>query len=154
MESRPLPLATLTHKEREIVMGLGMGEVLLILVIALVVFGPRKLPELGKSLGQAMAQFRRASEDFKRTWEQEVELEKGRKSDTASGGESSYSYNESYDPYNSYSGESNSHETHNNDVGSNAADASSTHNKTETETASVGAETAGPKAQPEKKHWI
>ena len=44
-------------------MGLGMGEVVLILVIALVVFGPRKLPELGKSLGQAMSQFRRASED-------------------------------------------------------------------------------------------
>ncbi len=53
-------------------MGLGMGEVILILVIALVVFGPRKLPELGKSLGQAMSQFRRASEDFNRTWEQEV----------------------------------------------------------------------------------
>ncbi len=58
-------------------MGLGMGEVVLILVIALVVFGPRKLPELGKSMGQAMSQFRRASEDFKRTWEQEVESGEG-----------------------------------------------------------------------------
>ena len=64
-------------------MGLGMGEVVLILVIALVVFGPRKLPELGKSLGQAMSQFRRASEDFKRTWEQEVEIEKDRNSPVA-----------------------------------------------------------------------
>src|ERR671936_5376 len=63
-------------------MNLGMSEVLLILVIALIVFGPRKLPELGKSLGQAMAQFRRASDDFKRSWEQEVELEKSRKSET------------------------------------------------------------------------
>src|SRR5262249_57585266 len=89
-------------------MGLGMGEVLLILVIALVVFGPRKLPELGKSLGQAMSQFRRASEDFKRTWEQEVEIEKDRKPDTPSS-ESNYGYNESYDPYNSYANESNSH---------------------------------------------
>jgi TatA/E family protein of Tat protein translocase len=56
----------------------------LILVIALIVFGPRKLPELGKSLGQAMAQFRRASEDFKRSWEQEVELEKSRKTESSS----------------------------------------------------------------------
>jgi len=61
-------------------MNLGMSEMLLILVVALIVFGPRKLPELGKSLGQAMAQFRRASDDFKRSWEQEVELERTRTS--------------------------------------------------------------------------
>jgi TatA/E family protein of Tat protein translocase len=57
---------------------LGMPEILLILVIALIVFGPRKLPELGKSLGQSLAQFRRASEDFKRQWEDEVDLERRR----------------------------------------------------------------------------
>ena len=57
---------------------LGMPEILLILVIALIVFGPRKLPELGKSLGQSLAQFRRASEDFKRQWEDEVVLERNR----------------------------------------------------------------------------
>lgn len=50
----------------------------MILVVALIIFGPRKLPELGKSLGQGLAQFRRASEDFKRTWEDEVEMEKRR----------------------------------------------------------------------------
>jgi len=44
---------------------LGMPEILLILVIALIIFGPRKLPELGKTLAQSLAQFRRASEDFK-----------------------------------------------------------------------------------------
>ncbi len=65
-------------------MNLGMPEVILILVVALIIFGPRKLPELGKSLGQAIAQFRRASEDFKRSWEQEVELEKARQSYSAS----------------------------------------------------------------------
>ncbi|MBI3654541.1 MAG: twin-arginine translocase TatA/TatE family subunit [Acidobacteria bacterium] len=57
---------------------LGWPEILIILVIALIIFGPRKLPELGKTLGQSLAQFRKASEDFKRTWEEEVEVEKRR----------------------------------------------------------------------------
>ena len=57
---------------------LGMPEILIILVIALIVFGPRKLPELGKSLGKGLAQFRRASEDFKRQWEDEVAIERQR----------------------------------------------------------------------------
>jgi len=135
-------------------MGLGMGEVVLILVIALVVFGPRKLPELGKSLGQAMSQFRRASEDFKRTWEQEVEVEKVRKSDTTSGGESSYNYNESYDPYNSYTDESNSSGTYDSGSDSNSANAPTSSNQPDAETAPLSAGTAAETAQPEKKHWI
>ena len=57
---------------------LGMPEILIILVIALIVFGPRKLPELGKTLGKSLAQFRRASEDFKRQWEDEVVMERQR----------------------------------------------------------------------------
>jgi len=57
---------------------LGMPEILMILVIALIIFGPRKLPELGKTLGNSLAQFRRASEDFKRQWEDEVEIERRR----------------------------------------------------------------------------
>ena len=57
---------------------LGMPEILIILVIALIVFGPRKLPELGKTLGKSLAQFRRASEDFKRQWEDEVAIERQR----------------------------------------------------------------------------
>jgi TatA/E family protein of Tat protein translocase len=58
--------------------GIGWAEILMILVVALIIFGPRKLPELGKSLAQGLAHFRRASEDFKRTWEEEVESEKRR----------------------------------------------------------------------------
>lgn len=54
---------------------IGTSELLVILVVALIVFGPRKLPELGRSLGQAMHQLRGASEDFKRTWETEARLE-------------------------------------------------------------------------------
>jgi TatA/E family protein of Tat protein translocase len=59
---------------------LGGPELLLILVIALIVFGPRKLPEIGKSLGRMMGEFRRASNDFKRTIEEEVEADKLRSS--------------------------------------------------------------------------
>jgi TatA/E family protein of Tat protein translocase len=55
---------------------IGGTELLLILVIALIVFGPRKLPEIGKSMGRMMAEFRRASNEFKRTIEDEVEAEK------------------------------------------------------------------------------
>jgi Tat protein translocase TatB subunit len=55
---------------------IGGPELILILVIALIVFGPRKLPDIGKSVGKMMAEFRRASTDFKRTIEEEVEAEK------------------------------------------------------------------------------
>jgi TatA/E family protein of Tat protein translocase len=59
---------------------LGGPELLLIFVIALIVFGPRKLPEIGKSLGKMMGEFRRASNDFKRTIVEEVEADKLRSS--------------------------------------------------------------------------
>ena len=54
---------------------LGSTELLFILLMALVFFGPRKLPQLSRTLGKNLAEFRKASEDFKRTWEREVALE-------------------------------------------------------------------------------
>lgn len=57
---------------------LGGPEIFLILVIALIVFGPRKLPEIGKSVGNMMNEFRRASNEFRRTVEEEVEADKQR----------------------------------------------------------------------------
>jgi TatA/E family protein of Tat protein translocase len=54
---------------------LGSTELVFILVMALVFFGPRKLPQISRSLGKNLAEFRRASEDFKRTWDREVTLE-------------------------------------------------------------------------------
>lgn len=45
--------------------GLGMQELIVIFVIALLIFGPKKLPELGRSLGRSLGEFRRASEDLK-----------------------------------------------------------------------------------------
>lgn len=62
---------------------LGGPEIFLILVVALIVFGPRKLPEIGKSVGKMLAEFRKASNDFKRTIEDEVEAERVRDLDTA-----------------------------------------------------------------------
>ncbi len=55
---------------------LGMPEIIVIFVLALIVFGPRKLPEIGKSLGKGLAEFKRASNELKRTWEEEVQVEK------------------------------------------------------------------------------
>jgi TatA/E family protein of Tat protein translocase len=54
---------------------LGSTELLFILAMALVFFGPRKLPQLSRSLGKSLAEFRRASDDFKRTWAREATLE-------------------------------------------------------------------------------
>ena len=55
---------------------LGMQEIIVIFVLALIIFGPRKLPELGKSLGRGMAEFKKASNELKQTWEDEVRLDK------------------------------------------------------------------------------
>ena len=63
--------------------GLGSTELLFILVIALIFFGPRKLPQLARSMGKGLAEFRKASDDFKRTWEREVALETAKAEDNS-----------------------------------------------------------------------
>ena len=55
---------------------LGMQEIIVIFIIALIVFGPRKLPEIGRSLGKGIQEFKKATNDLKRTWEEEVQLDK------------------------------------------------------------------------------
>jgi sec-independent protein translocase protein TatA len=52
-----------------------MPELLVIFVIALIVFGPRKLPELGRSLGRSIAEFKKASSELQRTLEEEIRAE-------------------------------------------------------------------------------
>ena len=52
-----------------------MPELLIILVIALIIFGPRKLPELGRSLGKSLGEFKRASNELRNTLEEEVRVE-------------------------------------------------------------------------------
>jgi TatA/E family protein of Tat protein translocase len=59
---------------------LGGPELFLILVVALIVFGPKKLPEIGKSLGRMMNEFKKASNEFRQTLEDEVEADKIRDS--------------------------------------------------------------------------
>lgn len=53
---------------------IGFQELILILVVALLVFGPRRLPELGRSLGRAMREFRRATEEFRSTVETNLHI--------------------------------------------------------------------------------
>ncbi|HUL73532.1 MAG TPA: Sec-independent protein translocase protein TatB [Vicinamibacterales bacterium] len=54
---------------------IGIPELLIIFVVALIVFGPRKLPELGRSLGKSIAEFKRASNDLRNTLEEEIKLD-------------------------------------------------------------------------------
>jgi len=57
---------------------IGMPELVIILVIALIIFGPRKLPELGRSLGKSIGEFRKASNELKNTLEEEIRVEEHR----------------------------------------------------------------------------
>lgn len=54
---------------------IGMPELLIILTIALIIFGPRKLPELGRSLGRSLSEFRRASNELRNTLDEEIRLD-------------------------------------------------------------------------------
>ncbi|HEX2835078.1 MAG TPA: twin-arginine translocase TatA/TatE family subunit [Thermoanaerobaculia bacterium] len=58
---------------------LGVPELLLIFVVILIVFGPRRIPEIGRTLGKALGEFRKATDDLKSTIEREVRLEELKK---------------------------------------------------------------------------
>jgi|GEM_PF-1353555 Sec-independent protein secretion pathway components len=58
--------------------GIGTPELIFIFLVGFFIFGPRQLPEIGRQLGEFMAQLRRAADEFKQTWEAEVESERSR----------------------------------------------------------------------------
>lgn len=58
---------------------IGFPELIMVLAVALIVFGPRKLPEIGRSIGRAMGEFRRASHDLKTSLEDDIDSEKGKR---------------------------------------------------------------------------
>jgi TatA/E family protein of Tat protein translocase len=60
---------------------IGMPELIIILTIALIIFGPRKLPELGRSLGRSLSEFKRASNELKHTLDEEIRLEDQKSTD-------------------------------------------------------------------------
>jgi len=62
---------------------LGLPEILLILVVALLVFGPKRLPEVGRTIGKGLGEFRRASADLKRTVNAELALDDDERPRTA-----------------------------------------------------------------------
>ena len=57
---------------------IGMPELIVIMVLALIIFGPRKLPELGRSLGRSLNEFKRASNELKHTLDEEIRVEEQR----------------------------------------------------------------------------
>ena len=59
---------------------IGMPELIIILTLALIIFGPRKLPELGRSLGKSLGEFKRASNELRNTLDEEIRVEEERTS--------------------------------------------------------------------------
>ncbi len=65
--------------------GIGMPELIVILVIALIVIGPQKLPEIARSLGKGLAEFKRATEDFKQNVQEEARAAEEKEKDKLAG---------------------------------------------------------------------
>jgi TatA/E family protein of Tat protein translocase len=94
---------------------IGVQEMVVIFIVALVLFGPKKLPELGRTIGKALTEFRRASTDLKASFEREMhnlereaELEKT-KAEVKSALPAASEYDYSYTEFGEYSPDSASH---------------------------------------------
>lgn len=59
-------------RQEEVMGQLGIWEIIVIFMVALLVFGPKKLPELGKSLGKGLREFRKATDELKSNWNDQM----------------------------------------------------------------------------------
>src|ERR1700736_154906 len=114
---------------------LGVSEMMFIFVLALLLFGPRKLPELGRTVGKALAEFRRAQSELKATFDREMRnLEReseSLKEATNNYYQDSYNYDHSYDQSSYDSSNPYGYESH---------DSTATDSSTESASATLGAE--------------
>lgn len=124
---------------------LGWQETVFIFVLALLIFGPKKLPELGRTLGKALTEFRRASSELKATFDREMKtLERENdslKEVTSQYSPDTYNYDYSSYDYGSYDYSSGTH-------GSESSSSTATNTPTESASATQGAESQ-PAAVPE-----
>ncbi|MBM3735571.1 MAG: hypothetical protein FJW39_07265 [Acidobacteria bacterium] len=127
-------------------MPLGWQETIFIFVLALLVFGPKKLPELGKTIGKAMTEFRRASSELKSTWDREMhalekETESVREATQQVDNQLQTSYDDGYSYYDS-NYEYNQGSTPSNPDGSATVSESASQDAEQTATATASTEVA------------
>jgi TatA/E family protein of Tat protein translocase len=67
-----------SKKKKEMFGNIGFPELLIILAIALLIFGPKKLPEVGRSIGRALREFRKTSDEIKEKIEEEIQVDEFR----------------------------------------------------------------------------
>lgn len=122
--------------------GMGMPEILLILAIALIVIGPKKLPDLAKSMGRAMREFKKATSELKESLEIDTELSDVKKAFS----DMNHDIKESVDLAGSYKGS-----TPSGDSGKPSATAPDTSSSTENPPGDPAAENGSAPAQGSKK---
>ncbi len=131
---------------------LGWQETIFIFLLALLIFGPKKLPELGKTIGKAMTEFRRASSELKSTFDREMRnLERETepiREETNKIAYDTYNYDSSY-PYDAYSTENGTYSSSPQGTAAGQGESTATDTSTSSASATQGAELTTEAAAPE-----
>lgn len=131
---------------------LGWQETIFIFLLALLIFGPKKLPELGKTIGKAMTEFRRASSELKSTFDREMRnLERETepiREETSKIAYDTYNYDSSY-PYDAYSTENGTYSSSPEGTAAGQGESTATDTSTSSASATQGAELTTEAAAPE-----